>query len=128
MTVRIEQARLIVAMLPDVGGAAARIREAFDSAGLLDFVVHRARGALPGCPVDRRGVPIWREMVVIEALVPESRATDAFELAYRLNIADQPDGGMLLMGRPVRMLMPVETTATPPVETTATPNPPSSPS
>ncbi len=91
--------RILTAILPADTGGAANVREAFLAAGMTSFITHRTRGALPGCPVDAKGVPIWQEMVILEAVVPDTHAEELFRAAYDAGADGTSEGGMLLMGR-----------------------------
>lgn len=96
---RTSAGHVITAILPADDDLEALIREAFHSCGITSYVTHRTRGALPGCPVDSRSVPIWQEMIILEGFVPEDHAETVFRRAYEAGIDGRTNGGMLLMGR-----------------------------
>ena len=93
------RAAWLCAMVPAEGGAAGRIQDALAQFGLPAVAIHRARGALPGCPLDRRGIPIWQEMLILEAVVPAEQAEAAFRTAFDAGGIGIPESGVLLMGR-----------------------------
>jgi len=96
--------RILLAILADDEANVGAARDLLSGKYELDsYQTHRCRGSFPGCPLDRRGVPLWREMVILEAAVPEGRAETIFQELHETCIAGRGDGSMLLMGRARRI-------------------------
>jgi len=96
--------RMITAILADDEKNLGNLRDLLSGRFALEsYVTHRCRGSLPGCPLDRRGVPLWREMVILEAAVPEAQAEAVFEAIYETCLAGRQDGAMLLLGQARRI-------------------------
>lgn len=111
--------RLITAMLPKARGVTHAVRDALIDAGINEWASCSARGALPGTPLDRRGVPRWDEMDVLEVLVPADRADAVFAAVYQRAGIGESGGGMLLM-RAIRMAHQVQLPGTSESQPTAT--------
>ena len=98
-TIVASSARTITVILPVESGGVAKLRNAFCSRGIESFITHRTRGALPGCPVDAKGVPIWQEMIILEAVIPDDLAESIFRAVYETGIHANAEGGLLFMGK-----------------------------
>ncbi len=96
--------RMLLVILPDDDAIVGAARDLLSvKHGLDSYQTHRCRGSLPGCPLDRRGVPLWREMVILEAAVPDVRAEMIFRELHDTCITGRGDGAMLLLARTRRL-------------------------
>lgn len=96
--------RMLLAILADDDATVGALRDLLSGKyGLDSYQTHRCRGSFPGCPLDRHGVPLWRELVILEAAVPDARADAVFRELHDTCIAGRNDGSMLLMARTRRL-------------------------
>ncbi len=96
--------RMILVILADDDANVGALRDLLsEKHGVDSYLTHRCRGSFPGCPLDRRGVPLWREMIILEAAVPEAQAETVFQDVHTTCIAGRNDGSMLIMGQARRI-------------------------
>ncbi len=107
-TIVVSSTRTITAILPAESGIVARFRNAFYSIDVDSYITHRTRGALPGCPVDANGMPIWQEMIILEAVVPADHAESIFQTVYEAGVYTNAEAGLLFMGKLGKAAFPSE--------------------
>lgn len=86
--------KLITCIMP--AGRGLELIEQLRELGVTSAQVHHARG-IGQSSKRRRGVSLYAEREVVQALVEAARADEVFELLYAAAEIGRPHSGMLLM-------------------------------
>jgi hypothetical protein len=101
----LEPMRLLSCVLPDDGGDQRLIRAVRAEWGIqvADSIACRGVAAVHRTSRGRFGrLPQSNFVKLVQILVPESQAEALFDYVYRAAQIGRPEGGMLLLGRPIQ--------------------------
>ena len=98
MTATRKAHKLITCIMP--AGRGLELIEQLRELGVVSAQVHHARGVGQSSK-RRRGVSLYAEREVVQALVEASRADEVFEFLYAAAEIGRPHTGMLLMEKAV---------------------------
>ena len=98
MTARRTAHKMITCIMP--AGRGLEIIEQLRELGVASAQVHHARGAGKSSK-RRRGVSLYAEREVVQALVDAARADEVFDFMYAAAGIGRPHAGMLLMEKVV---------------------------